>query len=112
MANIYHQRIIEKRKMNKLCRDCGKPLDRNGIRCTQCNDKHNQYNTETRKFYRSMGVCPRCRKESLYGDEKVCIECSYKLSEEVMRTRNKEKYNQNHAEWSRRTHKEAVENGI
>ena len=112
MTSEAQQRLLNRRKMNGLCIDCNNPLDRNGVRCAECNDKHNQYNNETRKFYRSMGVCPRCRKNSLFGDEKVCIECSWKLSEEVMRTRDKDNYNRNHAEWSRHTHKEAVENGI
>lgn len=112
MANEAHQRLLNRRKMNGLCIDCNNPLDRDGVRCVSCNDNHNNYNAETRKFYQSMGICPRCRKNNLYGNEKVCIECSYKLSEEVMRTRDKNNYNKKHAEWSRRTHKEMVEKGI
>lgn len=112
MANIYHQRKIEKRKMNNLCIDCGKPLDRDGVRCMDCNDKHNLNKTKDRIFYQSIGICPRCRVEKIYGDEKVCIECKHKLTQEVLATRNKENYNKNHAEWSRKTHKLMVEQGI
>ena len=28
-----------------------------------------------RKFYQKMGVCPECRKETLFGDEKACLKC-------------------------------------
>lgn len=31
--------------------------------------------TLDRRFYQKMGVCPVCRKESLFGDEKECPEC-------------------------------------
>lgn len=112
MANIYHQRMLERRKANKLCRECGKPLDRDGIRCIECNNKHNLNKTKDRIFYQSIGICPRCRAEKIYGEEKVCIECKHKLTQEVLATRNKETYNKNHAEWSRKTHKLMVEQGI
>lgn len=112
MANIYHQRIIEKRKMNKLCRDCGKPLDRDGVRCIECNDKHNQYQNENRRYYQSLGFCPRCKIEKLYGDEKMCINCSRYMQEINLKNRDRLEYNKQHAEWSRRTHKQMIEQGI
>lgn len=112
MANIYHQRMIEKRKKSGLCRDCGKPLDRVGARCIECNNKKNSYQNETRKYYQSLGFCPRCKIEKLYGDEKMCIECSRRIQENVLKSRNRLEYNKNHAEWSRKTHKQMVEQGI
>lgn len=112
MANIYHQRIIEKRKKNKLCRDCGKPLDRDGVRCIECNDKHNQYQNENRRYYQSLGFCPRCKIEKLYGDEKMCINCSRYMQEINLKNRDRLEYNKQHAEWSRRTHKQMLEKGI
>lgn len=112
MANIYHQRMIEKRKKNNLCRDCGKPLDRVGARCIECNNKKNAYQNETRRYYQSLGFCPRCKIGKLYGDEKMCIECSRRIQENVLKSRDRLEYNKKHAEWSRRTHKQMVEQGI
>ena len=31
-----------------------------------------------RQFYQSLGICPECRKEKLFGDEKECLECRVK----------------------------------
>lgn len=28
-----------------------------------------------RRFYQSIGICPNCHKERLYGDEKECLKC-------------------------------------
>lgn len=112
MANIYHQRMIEKRKKNNLCIDCGKPLDRDGVRCVECNDKHSKYQNESRRYYQSLGFCPRCKIEKLYGDEKICIKCSGYMQENVLKNRDRLEYNRQHAEWSKRTHKQMIEQGI
>lgn len=68
-------KFYQKRKKAGLCVSCGKPLDREGVRCIACNNKMNEDNREYRKLCRSIGICPRCRKNKLYGDEKVCLEC-------------------------------------
>lgn len=34
---------------------------------------------EERAFYKSIGLCPRCGKNKLFGDEKNCPECSAKM---------------------------------
>lgn len=31
--------------------------------------------TEDRKFFQSLKICPACKKERLYGDEKECLSC-------------------------------------
>ena len=36
---------------------------------------------EERAFYASMGLCPRCGRNKLFGDEKNCPECSTKAQE-------------------------------
>lgn len=115
MENKERKKVfIQKRKLNGLCVNCGIKLDREGIYCKKCREKINKNETATRKWYQENGICPRCRKNKLFGDEKNCIECvsySYTL---IMpkREMNREHYNQMHREWSKRTHQEMIENGI
>lgn len=80
-TSIYQKRLISKRQEQGLCPTCGKPLDRDGYYCTECNAKHNKYIQETRAFLRSLGICPVCGKEKLFGEEKQCIECRLKANE-------------------------------
>lgn len=111
----YQQRFIQKRKQDGLCIDCGVSLDRIGARCEKCNKKHVEYGNESRKWYKSHGICPRCGKKELYGDEKMCLECKAITYETNMRSRKKlgkEHYNTMHAQWAKKKHKERIENGI
>lgn len=102
------------RKSNGLCPRCGKELDREGHYCSTCLAKTNDYQNETRVFMRSIGVCPYCRKEKLYGDERRCIECSAKafayakpLTEE-----QKIRYGNNFKEYQRNLYRERADQGI
>ena len=87
-------------------------MDRDGVLCIVCLAKANYERNATRKLYQKYRVCPRCRKNNLFGDEKNCLECAAKQYETVMRTRDKEHYNEAHREWSKRTHHEMIEKGI
>ena len=49
-TSIYQKRLISKRQEQGLCPTCGKPLDRDGYYCTECNIKHNQYQKETKDW--------------------------------------------------------------
>lgn len=113
---MYHketqQRFRQRRKDNGLCLHCGKPLDRNGVDCQSCRDKINAEIRQTRKWYQDNGICPRCRTNKLYGNEKNCLDCSTTAYIVEMNNRDKEKYNKNHAEWSKRTHQEMIAKGI
>lgn len=31
-------------------------------------------------FYTKLGICPQCRKERLWGDEKACLNCRARQS--------------------------------
>lgn len=41
------------------------------------------------QFYKRMGVCPMCRKESLFGSECACPECRAKGAETKAKKREK-----------------------
>ena len=114
-TSIYQKRLLEKRKANGLCIDCGTELDRDGVRCIKCNTKHNEESKADRKWYIENGICPRCMKNTLFGDENMCPECSAEMYEINMNSRERlgrEHYNEVHKEWSKRTHHEMIERGI
>ena len=114
-TSIYRRRLLENRKANGLCIDCGNALDRDGVRCVKCNEKNNKESKEDRKWYRENGICPRCRKNIILGTENVCPECSAYAYEITMNSRErlgKEHYNKVHKEWSKRTHHEMIQKGI
>ena len=114
-TSIYQRRLLENRKANGLCIDCGTELDRDGVRCVKCNTKHNEKNNADRKWYIENGICPVCRDNFLFGDEKVCLECGASKYAETMKSRERlgrEHYNEVHKEWSKRTHHEMIEKGI
>lgn len=94
-TSIYQQRLLDKRKSNGLCLNCGKPLDREGVHCIACREKINKTTRERRHWYQNNGICPRCGKVSLMGDEKVCPECNAEFANRASKTRekNREEYN-------------------
>lgn len=71
-------RMYYRRKEAGLCINCGKPLDTNGVKCSQCRDKLNADRKELVNWYKDNKICPICRKNSLFGEEKACVECSAK----------------------------------
>ena len=114
-TSIYQQRFIARRKEQGLCLKCGNPLDRGGTYCTECRKIINEDLQKTRNWYQTHGICPRCGKNDLFGDEKVCPECSAKGYSLAMKSRErlgKEHYNKNHAEWSKKEHHRRIEQGI
>lgn len=106
------KRMYFRRKENGLCTECGKPRDNIYVMCDACRNKMRVNQNETRKWYQQNGICPRCKKEKLYGDEKQCLECNAKSYEKVVKSRDRDHYNETHREWSKRTHHEAISKGI
>lgn len=107
-----NKRFYERRKENVQCVKCGKKIDRDGALCIDCLKKTNYEHRTTRRLYQKHRICPRCRKNSLIGDEKNCLECSAKHYEQFVTKREKGHYNEIHREWSKRTHYEMIELGI
>lgn len=109
--NFYHRR-----KDNGLCLKCGKPLDRDGTYCIECRKILSKEQNEARHFLQNIGICPRCQKNKLYGDEKVCPECNAYSYAKIMKTRETEEgrlhYNEVHAKWAKNEHKKRIEKGM
>lgn len=76
-----NEKRYKQRRENGLCVNCGKPLDREGAMCVECCALRAKQNRDRRKWYADAGICPRCGKYSLFGDEKTCPECRAKNTE-------------------------------
>lgn len=107
----------KKKKEIGYC-SCGKLLDREGYYCTECVNKHNEYERKTREFCREHGICPECRKNKLFGDEKICPECRAKaqIRRENYTEEQKQKYMYKYYDANkkrqRNKYKECAEKGI
>lgn len=69
---IYNQ----KRKEQGLCPKCGKNNDTDGYYCNLCKEQRKLYQRGNRKFWKELGICPQCGKSKIYGDEKICLDCT------------------------------------
>lgn len=71
----------ENRKAKGLCANCGKEReDKNYVCCNSCREYQKKYSQEERKFLLDIRICPKCKKNSLFGTEKTCIECLAEIS--------------------------------
>lgn len=114
-TSIYQRNFTERRKQQGLCLKCGNPLDREGIYCIECRKVINKSVKETRDWYKSNKICPRCRVNNLFGNENSCPECSAKMYADNIRSRERlgrEHCNKVHAEWSRSTYAKRIELGV
>ena len=100
----------ERRKQEGLCTRCGKVLTNDKKMCEECLEKEKVKTRETREFYKSLGLCPRCGRNKLFGSEKQCPECSAKMYESNRKSR--EKRNLNLKEYYKKDIKELKENGL
>lgn len=109
------RKLLDRRKENNQCADCGKPLDREGYRCTQCNNRKNENHRLLNAWYKSGNICPRCGKNTIMGDENRCLECTARDYATAMRRRErlgKEYYNNQHSKWARDNYKKLAEQAI
>ena len=69
-------------KSKGLCPDCGAVKENpNSYRCNKCKEYHHKYYVESREFFISMGICPKCHNEPIYGNYKSCASCREKRRE-------------------------------
>lgn len=105
----------KKRQENGICVRCGNPRNRDGWYCEKCKNKHNERTREERRWYIKHGICPSCRKESLFGSESLCLECSAKKYAENIRSKEKlgkDHINELHRKSSKRAYHERLERGL
>ena len=97
--NPYTQRRVE----NKICVKCSNPVDRDGVLCSECLEKQNTEKRADYKFYIGIGICPRCRRNRILGQERSCPECrAYEANYmSKVRSKNREEYNKKMREYRR-----------
>lgn len=113
----YKHKRIQYAKDNNLCIQCRKPLkeDRLGkTLCKECSDKRCVQQKATREFCKSIGICPRCNKNRIFGDEKSCVECKAKNAEykQKLRESNREKSREYRNKWQKERYQKLKEEGI
>lgn len=69
------KKLYNQRKKQGLCVRCGKPMDRVGANCTECCRKNTESARRSREYYTKIGICPKCKKERIYLNERICPEC-------------------------------------
>lgn len=110
------KRIYYHHKENGLCVRCGKKNDRERTLCSQCREKATIQQRQVKEWYRENGICPDCRQEKLYGQEKICILCKAKLYEAKQKHKPTEeqqmKYRNNFKEQQRNLYKLRTEQGV
>lgn len=110
-------KLREKRLSQGLCVKCGKEnSDKRYKNCPICREKQRNktnYHDE-RIFYQSLGVCPVCHKNKLFGDEKQCVECKAKHYNYSMSAyeKDKENYNKRRVENDRKLSAERKQKGL
>lgn len=102
------------RRAKGLCVDCGKPMDREGARCAICLTRRRQETNADRSFYKSIGICPRCQKNRLYGSEQSCPECRARAANDASRRRgeNRMEYNGQQRIYHAELYRRRKESGI
>lgn len=110
---------VKNAKENNLCIQCLEPIepDRAGkTTCIKCTQKRSEQITRDRNFFKEIGICPRCTKNKLMGDEKTCIECKVKQAEYATKVRNNrkmhEEYRARYNEWQRNYYLRLKQDGI
>lgn len=63
------------RKENGLCIQCGNLIDREGARCTKCNNIQNEDARLIRQYRVKYNICTVCGKESTISKMHICPEC-------------------------------------
>lgn len=94
-----------------LCVKCGKENDESGVFCSKCKEKDNRNKRANYSFYISIGICPRCHKEKLYGEERACLSCNAERYKRQL-NRDKERYNEIHRKSSKKIYDESSAKGI
>ena len=108
-ARFYRSRVEK-----GLCPKCGKPAPEGHLFC----DYHRKIATENTKadraFYKSIGICPNCRKRKLWGEEKQCISCRQYFYErrKPLTEEQKLKIYSKRNEKRRKQHAERIAQGI
>ena len=107
----YSKDLYKERKESGLCVKCGKENDTSGVLCSRCKDCGNKSQRMGYSYYIGIGICPRCKKEKLYGDERVCLTCSADRYGRQL-NRDRDRANEVHRKSARKIYAESSAKGI
>ncbi|MBR6538080.1 MAG: hypothetical protein IKT67_12865 [Lachnospiraceae bacterium] len=107
----YSKDLYRERKENGLCVKCGKKKDTSGVLCSECKEKGNKSQRMGYGYYISIGICPRCKKEKLYGDERACLMCNAERYGRQL-NRDRDRANEVHRKSARKIYAESSAKGI
>lgn len=68
----------KQRRKQGLCTTCGKPVDRDGVLCSECYKKASEDQKKRREVLLSLNLCPICGVNQIFPPEKSCPECKAK----------------------------------
>ena len=97
-----------------MCQKCGKQIEKGKYYCRECQDKLNKNTREERAFLKSIGICPRCRKNMIFEGENTCPECKAYNTNGATRLREKdrENYNEKQKVLHKKIYDQRKENGL
>lgn len=75
----------QRRREAGLCGRCGGIPEEGKSLCGTCGEKERNRVKSEYEWYQINRICPRCRTESILGDEKMCPECRAKNSERMQK---------------------------
>lgn len=78
LREIYYQK-----KELGLCPRCGKKNTSGYTYCSECREDQKK----RRLAYINSRICPICKQEKLFGNEKSCILCKAKMANDKARKR-------------------------
>ena len=78
--------------------------------CEECAEKQRIYVKESRAFFKSISMCPRCGKNKLFGDEKECPECLAMMYE--INRKSKERRNTTSSDYFKKYYQQSKESGL
>ena len=83
------KQYYEYKEKGKCVRGCGRDAREGKAMCQECADKVSKYKRENREWAKKFNLCPRCLKNRLMGEEKICPECLAYAAEVNGRSRKK-----------------------
>ena len=115
MTNTEYQKNLRaKRKEQGLCTRCGAELEEGNktTTCRKCKDYDKEYKSQSREYFKSVGLCPQCGKYKLFNDEKMCLECKANRANTSYKNSLKESTKEKHREYQKSVKEYRIENGL
>lgn len=108
----YNKAYRERRFINGLCVDCGKPVADGKRHCPECREKRSADCKRYRKVANENGLCIRCMKRKAAYGFKRCPECIESESNRKYAEGHKELRKRQNTEWARKKREFDKANGI